>query len=410
MASPPPPPPPQLDAGRNRSPTGERRRQRSVSPSPTAKGCPRPDRLHRVSAHKSRRGASDSDASSVRSERKHAKKSRSRRSSKHQHAKIPDDGDGDDYDYEKERERRRSRRRSRKESTATVVGEGSKTPLRPPSSSSFEATAYHRRSPPASSPPPDSRKKQPNDDNDGDDNDGEDNGERKKEKKKEDDDGGSGAEAHLSPPPKDALDRSPDAVGTTANDATEDAPDTAPAVTPGKRSVSATASPPSITANDEDGTSSNKRQRTEDVAAPNFGLSGRLAAETNTTNGVVLKYSEPPEARRPREDTKWRIYVFKDHKDIDMHHVDASSGYLFGRDRKVADIPTDHPSCSSQHAVLQYRQIAANVIKPYIIDLSSTNGTFLNGERIPSQRYVELRSEDVIKLGFSTREYVLLRE
>ncbi|KAJ2506452.1 hypothetical protein H4217_009017, partial [Coemansia sp. RSA 1939] len=323
MTSPPPP----LDAGRNSSPTDERRRQRSVSPSPTAKGCPRPDHLHRVSAHKSRRGASDSDASSVRSERKHAKKPRSRRSSKHQHAKIPDDGGGDGY--EKERERRRSRRRSRKESTATVVGEGSKTPLRPPSSSSFEAAAYHKRSPPASSPPPESRQKQPDDDNDG-----EDNGERKKEKKKEDDDGGSGAEAHLSPPPKDALDRSSDAVGTTANGATEDAPDTAPAVTPGKRSVSATASPPSVTTNDEDGTSSNKRQRTEDVAAPNFGLSGRLAAETNTTNGVVLKYSEPPEARRPREDTKWRIYVFKDHKDIDMHHVDASSGYLFGRDRK----------------------------------------------------------------------------
>lgn len=31
------------------------------------------------------------------------------------------------------------------------------------------------------------------------------------------------------------------------------------------------------------------------------------------------------------------------------------SSYLFGRDRKVADIPTDHPSCSKQHCVLQYR-------------------------------------------------------
>ncbi len=33
------------------------------------------------------------------------------------------------------------------------------------------------------------------------------------------------------------------------------------------------------------------------------------------------------------------------------------SAYLFGRERKVADIPIDHPSCSSQHAVLQYRQV-----------------------------------------------------
>lgn len=29
--------------------------------------------------------------------------------------------------------------------------------------------------------------------------------------------------------------------------------------------------------------------------------------------------------------------------------------YFFGRERRVADIPTDHPSCSKQHAILQYR-------------------------------------------------------
>ncbi|KAJ2415364.1 hypothetical protein GGI10_001746 [Coemansia sp. RSA 2530] len=151
------------------------------------------------------------------------------------------------------------------------------------------------------------------------------------------------------------------------------------------------------------------------ATAPNFGLSGKLAAETNTVNGVVLKYAEPPEARKPK--SRWRLYVFKDNKDIDMRQLDKASGYLFGRDRMVADVPTDHPSCSSQHAVLQFRQTTAgassassSTIKPYLIDLSSTNGTFLNGEKIPAQRYVELRSEDVIKFGFSTREYVLLSE
>ncbi|KAJ1759793.1 Smad nuclear-interacting protein 1 [Coemansia sp. RSA 518] len=141
---------------------------------------------------------------------------------------------------------------------------------------------------------------------------------------------------------------------------------------------------------------------------PDFRLSGKLAAEANTVNGVSLKYSEPAEARRP-SGARWRIYVFKDGKDIDMHYVDSASAFLFGRDRKVADIPTDHPSCSSQHAVLQYRR-TAEAVKPYLIDLASTNGTFLNGRRIPEQRFVELRSEDVIKLGFSSREFVLLQE
>ncbi|KAJ1960468.1 hypothetical protein GGI12_003780 [Dipsacomyces acuminosporus] len=127
---------------------------------------------------------------------------------------------------------------------------------------------------------------------------------------------------------------------------------------------------------------------TEDAppAAPDFGLSGKLAAETNTVNGVVLKYAEPAEARKPKD--HWRLYVFKDGKDIDMHRVDKASGYLFGRDRKTSP----------------------GAIRPYIIDLSSTNGTFLNGDKLPAQRYVELRSKDVIKFGFSTREFVLLSE
>lgn len=34
---------------------------------------------------------------------------------------------------------------------------------------------------------------------------------------------------------------------------------------------------------------------------PNFGLSGKLAEESNTKNGVVLVYSEPPESRKPNK-------------------------------------------------------------------------------------------------------------
>lgn len=42
---------------------------------------------------------------------------------------------------------------------------------------------------------------------------------------------------------------------------------------------------------------------------PNFGLSGALLKDTNTYKGVVIKYSEPIEARKPRR--RWRLYVFK---------------------------------------------------------------------------------------------------
>lgn len=90
-------------------------------------------------------------------------------------------------------------------------------------------------------------------------------------------------------------------------------------------------------------------------------------------------------------------------------HLHRQSAYLIGKDRKIADIPVDHPSCSRQHAVLQYRFVN-NRITPYIIDLGSSNGTYLNNNKIDPQRYVELREKDVLKFGYSSREYVLLHE
>ncbi|KAF9577859.1 hypothetical protein BGW38_006665 [Lunasporangiospora selenospora] len=136
----------------------------------------------------------------------------------------------------------------------------------------------------------------------------------------------------------------------------------------------------------------------EEKEKPNFGLSGALAAETNkSANGTLLKYNEPAEARKPSQ--RWRLYVFKG-------------------DKEVVDIPLDHPSCSKQHAVLQFRQVVENdalgqpkrSTKPFIIDLESANGTFVNGSQIPSTRYYELKVSDMIKFGASSREFVLLHE
>jgi smad nuclear-interacting protein 1 len=41
---------------------------------------------------------------------------------------------------------------------------------------------------------------------------------------------------------------------------------------------------------------------------------------------------------------------------------------------------------------------------------SSTNGTWLNGQRIEGARYMELREKDCLRFGNSSREYVLLHE
>ena len=38
---------------------------------------------------------------------------------------------------------------------------------------------------------------------------------------------------------------------------------------------------------------------------PNLGVTGKLAEDTNTYNGVVIKYSQPNEARKPKRRWRW---------------------------------------------------------------------------------------------------------
>ena len=188
---------------------------------------------------------------------------------------------------------------------------------------------------------------------------------------------------------------------------------------------------------DDDAGKSGNNLPPKEKRKADFGLSGALATDERTGNvyrGVVLKFVEPPEARAPN--TRWRFYVFKknkkkeaedsvggeDKKDdgdlLEVMHISKQSAYLFGRDRRVADVPVDHLSLSGQHCVLQYRALPDRDdpsgrrlrCRPYVMDLGSTNGTYLNGVRVEEARYYELRRGDVITLGASSREYVLLTE
>ena len=93
-----------------------------------------------------------------------------------------------------------------------------------------------------------------------------------------------------------------------------------------------------------------------DAAVAASGALTKDKAAGNMFNDVLLKWSEPPEARVPT--LNWRLHVFKGDEQQDKPlHIHRQSAFLFGRDRRVADIPVDHPSCSSQHAVLQYRMV-----------------------------------------------------
>ena len=158
----------------------------------------------------------------------------------------------------------------------------------------------------------------------------------------------------------------------------------------------------------------------ENQIKADFGLSGALAKDErtgNTKNGIILQYSEALDAADPKQ--KYRLYVFKGEENIDILHIYKKSSYLIGRDERIADIIIAHPTCSKQHAVIQYRMIRTKdptgggyteSVRPYLIDLNAPNRTKLNGVEIEEARYYELLHGDCITFGASTRDYVLMSE
>jgi len=154
---------------------------------------------------------------------------------------------------------------------------------------------------------------------------------------------------------------------------------------------------------------------------PNFAPSGLLAAASNSISQadgttIVLKYHEPPEARKPPAKDVWKLFVFKGADIVETIELSTRSCWLVGRELAVVDMAAEHPSISKQHAVIQFRFIEkrnefgdkTGRVRPYLIDLESANGTSLNKEEVPASRYLELRDTDMIQFGHSTREYVLM--
>lgn len=150
---------------------------------------------------------------------------------------------------------------------------------------------------------------------------------------------------------------------------------------------------------------------------PNFKPSGLLAKESNNIAGTQLKYTEPKDAASPPNSPDYYLFIFKKGSKIPREYkLNHKKFHLIGRDEKLVDLETDDDTCSKQHAVIQFRSRpitddqgkTTQQVKPYIIDLESSNGTFLNGQEIPTSRFIELQAEDTIRFGDSENDHVLV--
>lgn len=149
---------------------------------------------------------------------------------------------------------------------------------------------------------------------------------------------------------------------------------------------------------------------------PNFEVSGVLAEDQNQLNGVALIFSLSIDAEPPESDKcDWRLFEFAGDATARTIKLTGFSCFLFGSETRLGErpsenicfVPLTHESCSKQHAVIQFRR-RGEAIKPYVMDLDSTNKTLLNGDVLEPGRYVELRHQDILTFGRCHSDFVLM--
>jgi len=98
------------------------------------------------------------------------------------------------------------------------------------------------------------------------------------------------------------------------------------------------------------------------------------------------------------EEDKWSLEVIKNGAKMESLFLEPDIAYTLGRGD--AEIKLEHGSCSKNHAKITFMDG-----RPNIMDLNSTNGTFLNEEQLVPGQWYKLSEKDILKFACSTREY-----
>ena len=153
---------------------------------------------------------------------------------------------------------------------------------------------------------------------------------------------------------------------------------------------------------------------------PNFSPSGILLKDLEVeynksmNNKVSINYRPPNDSIMPSQNEIWFLFKFaEDKKEAEeTYKLIEKEFYLIGKDPRVCDIRIKQKNISRQHAVIQFRKIRKEKeweIVPYLIDLNSTNGTYLNGDKIDNKKYYELRDKDELNFGDKKIDFLLMK-
>ena len=153
---------------------------------------------------------------------------------------------------------------------------------------------------------------------------------------------------------------------------------------------------------------------------PNFEPSGILLKELemeynkSINSKTMINYNPPTDSIVPSKNEIWFLFKFSENKkeEEETYKLIDKDFFLIGKDPRICDIRIKQKNISRQHAVIQFRKIRKGKeweILPYLIDLNSTNGTYLNGDKIDNKKYYELREKDQLNFGDKNLDFLLMK-
>ena len=153
---------------------------------------------------------------------------------------------------------------------------------------------------------------------------------------------------------------------------------------------------------------------------PNFEPSGILLKELemeynkSINSKTMINYNPPTDSIVPSKNEIWFLFKFSENKkeEEETYKLIDKDFFLIGKDPRICDIRIKQKNISRQHAVIQFRKIRKEKewkILPYLIDLNSTNGTYLNGDKIDNKKYYELREKDQLNFGDKNLDFLLMK-
>ena len=95
--------------------------------------------------------------------------------------------------------------------------------------------------------------------------------------------------------------------------------------------------------------------------------------------------------------------VQKDGKKVDKLFLENKNAFYFGNPSSNSTFKLDHPSISKNHACI----FIENDSRVFLVDLNSSNGTYLNNQKLKILQPVMLNPNDTIRFALSSRKYTI---